>query len=323
MTDSVTWVIGNANVDLISYLAVLPEPGQTVMSDNFTIGMGGKGANQAVAASRGGGNVAFIGRVGTDSFGDFVRTNLQRETMDLSRLETVEGSSGVANIYVDQSGANQIAVFPGASAHLTPQVAIEALAKISSHDFLVSQLEINQETVLEALRVAHEAGATTVLNIAPYAPLLPGILDNTTWLIANELELRDLLHNREISNTLDLSNVARIPDQIQEWVTALECNLVVTLGDKGAIGCVGGVEPFWFQPEPVDAIDTVGAGDCFVGFFVAFLQQGLPWQKALAGGVIAASESVQIAGAQDSFPASTRADAIVSKARDQSLEERG
>jgi ribokinase len=321
MTQSVTWVIGNANVDLTSYLAVLPEPGQTVMSDDFTIGMGGKGANQAVAASRAGGSVAFIGRVGTDSFGDFVRNNLLLEHMDLSRLETVRGSSGVANIYVDRSGANQIAVFPGASAHLTPQVAKEALGTIASNDYLVSQLEIDQETVLEALRAAREAGATTVLNIAPYAPLLPGILDNTTWLIANELELRDLLQDRGLSNTLDLTNVNRIPDQIQEWVTSLGCNLVVTLGDKGAIGCVEGVEPFWFQPGPVDAIDTVGAGDCFVGFFVAFLQQRLPWQKALAGGVIAASESVQAAGAQESFPEHTRAEAIFQKAREQRLED--
>ncbi len=314
MAASVTWVIGNANVDLTSYLAVLPEPGQTVMSDNFTIGMGGKGANQAVAASRAGGNVAFVGRVGTDSFGDFVRNNLQREEMDLSRLETVEGSSGVANIYVDRSGANQIAVYPGASAHLTPLVAQEALGTIASTDYLVSQLEIDQGTVLEALRAGREAGATTVLNIAPYAPLLPGILDNTSWVIANELELRDLLHDRGLANTLDLANVTGIPGEIQEWVRALGCNLVVTLGDKGAIGCVDGVEPLWFEPDPVDALDTVGAGDCFVGFFVAFLQQGLPWQKALAGGVIAASESVQIPGAQDSYPRNSEASEIQEKA---------
>ena len=308
------WVIGNANIDLTSYLARLPEPGETVLCDDFTIGMGGKGANQAVAAARAGGHVAFIGRVGTDSFGDLVLETLGQETMDISHLTAVEGPTGVANIYVDKAGANQIAVFPGASAHLTPPVARESLHDITPSDYLVSQLEIDQHTVLEALLAAGNQGATTVLNTAPYAPLLPGILENTTWLIANELELSDLIQDRGLSSTLDPPDITRLPHHMNEWVTALGCNLVVTLGESGAIGCVSGEQPFWFTPDPVEALDTVGAGDCFVGFFVAFLQRGMPWQHALAGGVLAASDSVGTAGAQDSYPRGSRVAEIIAKA---------
>lgn len=314
MAASRVWVIGNANVDLTSYLPALPEPGQTVLCDDFTIGMGGKGANQAVAASRAGGHVAFVGRVGTDSFGDLVVDTLGQETMDISHLTAVEGPTGVANIYVDKAGANQIAVFPGASAQLTPEVAHTSLAPISGEDYLVSQLEIDQNTVLEALRTARQAGATTLLNTAPSAPLQPGILENTTWLIANELEIRDLLHHTGLSNKLTSITLEVIRAQISAWAKSLGCNLIITVGEHGAIGCVPGQQPFGFTPEPVAALDTVGAGDCFVGFFVAFLQQGLPWQQALAGGVLAASESVSAAGAQDSYPQGSTVAEILTRA---------
>lgn len=315
MSASRMWVMGNANVDLTSYLPTLPESGQTVLCDDFTIGMGGKGANQAVAASRAGGTVAFVGRVGTDSFGTMVLDTLGREDMDISQLTAVAGPTGVANIYVDKTGANQIAVFLGASAHLTPEAAHASLSTISGDDYLVSQLEIDQNTVLEALRTARKAGATTVLNTAPYAPLQPGILENTTWLVANEVEIRDLLHRSGLSEKINSIDLEAIPDQINAWAVALGCNLVITVGERGAIGCVLGEEPFGFAPDSVHAVDTVGAGDCFVGFFAAFLQQGLPWRNALAGGVLAASESVQKLGAQVSYPEGEAARVLLETAR--------
>lgn len=315
MAASQMWVIGNANVDLTSYLPTLPEPGQTVLCDDFTIGMGGKGANQAVAASRAGGTVAFVGRVGTDSFGTTVLDTLGQEAMDISHLTVVEGQTGVANIYVDRTGANQIAVFLGASAHLTPEAARTSLASITGEDYLVSQLEIDQNTVLEALRTARKAGATTVLNTAPYAPLGPGIIENTTWLIANEVEIRDLLRHTGLSEQTNSPDLEAIPGQINSWAESLGCNVVITVGEHGAIGCVAGEEPFRFAPKHVDAVDTVGAGDCFVGFFTAFLQQGLPWRNALAGGVLAASESVQKLGAQVSYPEGDAAHALLDTAK--------
>jgi ribokinase len=167
--------------------------------------------------------------------------------------------------------------------------------------YLVSQLEISHEAVLAALQAAKEAGATTVLNIAPYSAMEPGILENTDWLIANEGEIDALVR----AHGLPLST-ALTPEALQvalpQWAEALGCNIVVTLGEQGAIGYVPGEEPCWYSTPPVTALDTVGAGDCFVGYFVALLDQGLTWQQALAGGVIAASESVQRAGAQSSYP---------------------
>lgn len=295
-------VIGNANVDLTTYVTAVPEEGETVIGHDFTIGMGGKGANQAVAASRAGGNVSFIGRIGEDAFGDLVWEHLHKEGLALDHLERIPGKSGVASIYVDQAGANRIAVFPGASGTIDGTISRAAVLAHTNPRYLVSQLEISQEAVLGALEAAKQSGATTVLNTAPYAPLLPGIVENTDWLIANEIEMEDIVVSRGLSSPASFTDVSDIAPVLPAWAQHLGCNLVVTLGDKGAIACDVGGETYSYSPEPVTAIDTVGAGDCFVGFFVAFLDAGLTWQEALTGGVLAATESVQKPGAQSSYP---------------------
>ncbi|MDA9117023.1 ribokinase, partial [Pontimonas sp.] len=299
-------VIGNANVDLTTYLERSPGEGETVLGHDFTLGMGGKGANQAVAAARAGASVSFIGRIGEDFFGDQVQASLTKEGLDLQHMGRVETHTAIASIYVEDSGANRIAVYPGASATLAPSDAVSAMTSFPDAHYLVSQLEINQEVVLAALESAREAKLTTILNIAPYAPLIPGIVDNTTWLIANEVELEGLLGHHGGSVEISEMPLADIEHQISRWSRTISCHLIVTLGSRGAIGCVEDTV-FSFEGDPVTATDTVGAGDCFVGYFVALLDQGLPWQQALAGGVIAAGESVERAGAQSSYP--DRADA--------------
>jgi ribokinase len=304
MSQSSIVVIGNANVDLTTYVDSAPEEGETVIGHDFSIGMGGKGANQAVAAARAGGSVSFIGRVGDDVFGRQVIDSLSREGLDLKNLQQIPGKSGIASIYVDSAGANRIAVYPGASGTIDKEVARVALGNLANIDYLVSQLEISQTAVLAALETAHEQGAITLLNIAPYAPLVPGILENTDWLIANEGELGALLQAHGLTASKDMSPQSLLA-ALSQWSDAVGCNIVVTLGEHGAVGHVLGEEPFWYVTPPVTAIDTVGAGDCFVGYFVAFLSQGLGWQQALAGGVLAASESVQRAGAQSSYPDET------------------
>jgi ribokinase len=295
-------VIGNANVDLTTYVNHAPAEGETVLGHDFSIGMGGKGANQAVAAARASGDVSFIGRVGDDAFGALVLETLGGEGLDLTHLEQIPGKSGVASIYVDSTGSNRIAVFTGASGTLDADLARSAINAHPDIRFLVSQLEISQEAVLAALEGAQEKGATTVLNIAPYAPLLPGILSHTDWLIANEVEMAGLLSDVGLV-VGDLSITPEsLAAELSGWAGSLGCNVIVTLGEQGAIGCEAGGEPFWYSADPVSARDTVGAGDCFVGYFVAFLYAGLTWKQALAGGVLAASESVTRAGAQSSYP---------------------
>jgi ribokinase len=145
-----------------------------------------------------------------------------------------------------------------------------------------------------------------VLNTAPYAPLIPGITANTDWLIANEVEMEGILAEAGIDATVDASP-AELESSIPEWSAALGCNLVVTLGSKGAVGFAPDDGAFFAEAPVVSAVDTVGAGDCFVGYFVSLMSHGHHWQGALQGAVSAASESVQKPGAQSSYPARTEA----------------
>ena len=294
-------VLGNANVDLTTYVEHAPAEGETVIGHDFTIGMGGKGANQAVAAARAGSEVAFIGRRGDDAFGDLIHSSLSAEGLHLEHLGQVSGPSGNATIYVEDNGANRIAVFPGASATLTPNDVTAAVKSLSGARYFVSQLEMTQEIVLTGLRAAGAEGMIRILNTAPYSPLIPGIAENTDWLIANEVEVEGLLGAVGVKAGLE-GTVSDLESEIPSWATALDCNLVVTLGSKGALGCVAGEPPFFTEAPMVTAVDTVGAGDCFVGYFVSLMSKGHTWQESLQGAVVAASESVQKAGAQSSYP---------------------
>jgi len=300
-------VLGNANVDLTTYVDHAPAEGETVIGRDFSIGMGGKGANQAVAASRAGSEVAFIGSRGDDSFGDLIYSSLSDEELHLDHLLQVPGPSGNASIHVDASGANRIAVFLGASATLSATATEQAVESLSGARYFVAQLEVHQEVVLAGLRAAGEQDMTRVLNTAPYSPLIPGIQDNTDWLIANEIELEGLLGDTGIVTGLDVP-VAQLESEIPSWAKALGCNLVVTLGSIGALGCeLDGITSFAAAPA-VKAVDTVGAGDCFVGYFVSLMSAGTSWEQALQGATAAASESVKKAGAQSSYPAREEAE---------------
>jgi ribokinase len=306
-------VIGNANVDLTTYVTNAPERGETVIGTGFSIGMGGKGANQAVAAARAGAQVAFIGRIGEDAFGDMVLDALTGEGLDLEHLARVPVPSSVASIYVESGGANRIAVFSGASATLTGP---DAGAIVSAHTglkILVSQIEIDLGVAAAALAAAHNLGATTILNTAPARVLPPEVLANTTWLIANEVEIATVLGG--VGLQLEAApELGEILGNIHHWAAALGCNLVVTAGEHGAVGYHEGSEVFHYRTDPVVAEDTVGAGDCCVGYFAALLSEGLTWQQALAGGVIAASDSVTRVGAQSSYPAKNQAATIQAQA---------
>lgn len=294
-------VIGNANVDLTTYVTNAPERGETVIGTGFSIGMGGKGANQAVAAARAGAHVAFIGRVGEDAFGDMVLEALTGEGLDLEHLARVPVPSSVASIYVESGGANRIAVFSGASGTLDGDGARAIVSAQTNLKILVSQLEIDVSVAAEALAAARELGATTILNTAPASVLSADILANTTWLIANEVEIATVLAG--VGLQLDAApELSDILANIGTWANALGCNVVVTAGEHGAVGYQEGFDVFHCRTDPVVAEDTVGAGDCCVGYFAALLSEGLPWQQALAGGVIAAGDSVTRAGAQSSYP---------------------
>ncbi len=302
-------VLGNANVDLTTYVERAPNDGETVIGRDFTVGMGGKGANQAVAVARAGGDVAFIGRLGDDSFGDLMWEGLSGEGLDLTHLVRVPGPSGVASISVDPLGTNRIAVFLGASTTLTPDDAKGAITEFSGATILVSQLELGYDVVLAGLHTARSIGLTTILNTAPYRALTPDVLEATDWLIANEVEAEELLRDFGLDSDFVLDR-EHVLSSITAWAESLGTNLIVTLGELGAVGVAMGQAPYVSKAPAVDAIDTVGAGDCFVGFFAALLDGGFSWQQAIDGAVIAASHSVQHPGAQSSYPSRVAADEI-------------
>lgn len=301
-------VLGNTNVDLTAYLPHEIEEGETLIAKDFKIGLGGKGANQAVAAQRGGGRVSFIGRVGTDSFGDLMLEGLSKEDLDLTNVEKGPGDSANATIWVQENGANRIAVFLGESANMDPQDVSKSVSSHTSAKYYISQLELSHQVVIAGLKAAKKLDLITILNIAPYSPVGSEMLQDTDWLIANEVEIDALLESKGLKLPENIS-IDGLKQLLPSWSNALGVNLIVTLGSSGAIGATEAGEAVFVEAPKVEAVDTVGAGDCFVGFFVAALNKGLDWEKAIHLGVVAASESVQKPGAQASYPYSAELNA--------------
>lgn len=297
-------VLGNTNVDLTAYLPHEIEEGETLIAKDFKIGLGGKGANQAVAAQRGGGRVSFIGRVGTDSFGALMLDGLSKEDLDLTNVEQGPGDSANATIWVQENGANRIAVFLGESANIDPQHVSKSVSSHNSAKYYISQLELSNQVVVAGLKAAKKLDLITVLNIAPYSPVDSEMLRDTDWLIANEVEIDALLESKGLKLPENIS-LDGFKELLPSWSNTLGVNLIVTLGSSGAIGATQASDAVFVEAPKVEAMDTVGAGDCFVGFFVAALNRGLDWEKAIHMGVMAASKSVQKPGAQASYPYSS------------------
>lgn len=284
-------VLGSLNMDLVVRAPRLPVAGETVLGGPFGRFPGGKGANQALAAARLGGEVALIGRVGDDDDGKQLRAGLEAEGVDVERVRAVpDGATGVALITVDERGENTIVVAPGANA-LVPADALDgAVAR-----WLVVQLEIPIGGVARALRTARDAGTATLLNAAPAADLGPDVLRAVDVLVVNQGEAARLAGRPETT----------APDQLARALCAIGCGTaVVTLGADGAIAFDGQRE--LRQPAfPVAAIDAVAAGDAFVGALAVCLDRGLPLDEALRFACAAGALATTRAGAQPSLPTRT------------------
>jgi ribokinase len=283
-------VVGSCNIDLVTYAARIPGPGETILGDRFGMGFGGKGANQAVMAARLGARVAMIGAVGDDLYAEMTLRNLLDQDVDAERVMRVRGSSGVAPIWVEADGTNRIIVVPGANARVDADAARAAVRSLAAVDVVVGQLEIPQAATRAAFEAARERGATTVLNPAPATMLEDELLALTDWLVPNELELEALAGGPVAGD-----------DAILEEAKGLRAGLVVTLGSRGAAVAWGGA--LTRLPAPaVTAIDTTGAGDAFVGAFAVGLAIGFSPLDAARLGIACATDSVQRPGAQASFP---------------------
>ena len=296
-------VVGSTMMDMIAYVKRAPSAGETVIGDSFSLGFGGKGANQAVMSSRFGANVKMINTLGDDVFGETTLKNFQAQGIDTKYVNRVPGASGVAPIWVEEDGSNRIICVPGTNFAMTVPQVQSALSEISEIDILVGQLEIRQEVTAAAFAAARARGITTILNPAPFAPLSPELLKNVDWLIPNETEFAGL------------DKSARAPESdevIIDLARTLGCKLVVTLGEKGA-AFVEGDKVLRVPAPAVNAIDTTGAGDAFVGAFAVGLGLGFEPAKAIKLGCASASLSVTRKGTQSSYPSRDEAVRLLSQ----------
>lgn len=277
-------VIGSTMMDLTVYADVLPAPGETRFGNAFTTGFGGKGANQAVMAARTGAKVSMITGIGSDGFGDACMKNFEENKLSTDSVKKFETHTGVAHIWVDGEGQNRISIVPGANFKLTPAIAIEEVKKLKGVSVLIGQCEIPQEVTLAAFKTAKELGITTILNPAPYQPLSDELLKATDWLIPNEIEYEEI-GNEKIYG-----------------------RLLITLGGDGAELHKEDGTKVRFNTEKVTAVDTTGAGDCFIGSFAAAIASGASEESAVKFGMSCATKSVTRKGAQSSYPAKDEID---------------
>ncbi|NDB08277.1 MAG: ribokinase [Actinobacteria bacterium] len=295
-------VVGSTMMDMIAYVKRAPSSGETVIGDSFSLGFGGKGANQAVMASRFGAKVKMINTLGDDVFGETTLKNFAEQGIDTKYVNRVPGASGVAPIWVEEDGSNRIICVPGTNFAMTVPQVQSALSEISEIDILVGQLEIRQEVTAAAFAAARTRGITTILNPAPFAPLTSDLLANSDWIIPNETEFAGL------------DESGRAPDSdsvILDLARSLGCKLVVTLGAKGAAFVENG-EVVRIPAPSVNAIDTTGAGDAFVGAFAVGLGLGYEPAKAVKLGCASASLSVTRKGTQSSYPSRDEAEKLLS-----------
>lgn len=288
-------VIGSCNTDMVINMERLPLPGETIIGGNFFMNAGGKGANQAVAAARLGGNVSFMAKVGNDHFGSRSIEQYKAEGVNVEHI-TVDNDqpSGVALIMVDSHGENCIAVASGANALLLPADVERAKEMIEQGDIVLMQLETPMETVEYAAHLAHKKGKKVILNPAPAMSLSDVLLGDLYMLIANETET-EFLTGVKIT---DMESVCRAADVISDKGVK---NVVITLGSKGAF--VKENDTYHKVPAiKVKAVDATAAGDTFCGALCVALAERKGILEAVEFANKCASVTVTRMGAQSSLP---------------------
>jgi ribokinase len=293
-------VVGSINMDLVARASQIPRPGQSIIGTGFDTTPGGKGANQAVAAARLGYPVQMVGAVGDDVFGQALLDNLTGAGVGTAAVERVAGPSGVATILVAENGENSIVVVPGANGKVD-SASVDAQAElIRSAGMVLCQLELPLETVSRVLALCAEAGVPVMLDPAPAAPLPDAIWSLVAWCTPNETEA-----------AFYLGTDSKPEEAAKQLMDRGVRGLALKRGGDGAYVAVAGGKAAWVRPFHVQAVDTVGAGDCFNGAFaVALLEGNDPWAAARFASA-AAAISVTRKGAQASMPAGNEVDAFL------------
>lgn len=286
-------VVGSANMDVIARVPRLPERGETVLGTNLARAPGGKGANQAVAAARAGGEVVFVGRVGDDTNGAGLTQSLRLAGVSVDYL-TIDprAPTGTALITVDDHGENSIVVIPGANSHVSFDDLERAQAAIEASGLVALQLEIPLETVVRAAQLAASAYRRVLLNASPARILDQSLLELVDILVVNEQEVAMV---SGMGSPVDPAAAARF---------VLDCGtktVVVTLGERGAV-IVTPEQEVDIPAFEVEALDSTGAGDAFAGNLATALDRGKTLEDAVRFASAAAALSVQVEGAQPSMP---------------------
>ena len=281
-------VIGSSNIDQIAYTKNIPADGETLFGDSFQMGFGGKGANQAVMAGLLGADVYMITCLGDDVYKEMTINNYEANNVNTDYIQLVKGASGVAPIWVDATGQNRIIVIPGANNEIDAQKAISSIEEIGDISVLVGQCEIPMEVNHEVFQYAKSNSVTTIFNPAPAKKLEREFLEHISWLIPNENEF-ELISGMEPND-----------DNFLKFNEEIPCNLIVTLGEKGAV-LVDENKSHYFDAPSVNAIDTTGAGDSFIGTFAYELSESNPPESCIKKAVEKASQSVTKKGTQSSY----------------------
>ena len=288
-------VVGSVTMDMVTCTPQIPRTGQTVIGTSFFTTPGGKGANQAVAASRLGYPVQFIGHVGDDVYGPQLIRSLSNAGVDTSFLMPVPGSSGLAPIFLAENGQNAIVVVPGANGRVEPAYVDQHIDVIRNAGMVLLQLEIPLQTIAHTLTLCAELDVPVMLDPAPAAPLTDSIWKHVAWFTPNETEAAFYLDDNSA------------PESVAQHLLDRGLSAVaLKRGSEGAYVATSDGNSGWAKPYPVNAIDTVAAGDCFNGAFAIALLEGKEPLQAARFACAASAISVTRRGAQASMP--TRAD---------------
>lgn len=298
-------VVGSINADLTVFGSPLPRPGETVTVDGFSLVLGGKGANQAIAASRAGAAVWMIGAVGDDLFRELMVSGLTREGVDVSAVAVTEGPTGIAHIRVDTgTGENEIAIVPNANASLTPhrvEAAVRGLA--GQIGVVLTQLEIPVATVVRLAQVCRELGLSLVLDPAPAVALPDDVWPGVTIVKPNETEA-------EVLTGVAVTDRSSGEQACRWFLDRGVQTVIITRAGRGALVAHGDrvKELPAFSVVPVD---TTAAGDAFAGALAASLAGGDPLDAGVRRGLAAGALATTVRGASPSLPTAAQVDELL------------
>jgi ribokinase len=296
-------VLGSVNMDIVITTGRMPKVGETIIGDQIDYFVGGKGANQAVAAARFGGKTTFLGKIGQDTFGEKVYQHLSEEQLDVRSVAQEKNIfTGIASIFKLPQD-NCITVISGANELVDREYVDQVAHQIIESDVLLVQIEIPVETLQYALQLAKENGVTTLLNPAPYHDIVGELLPNVDILTPNETEFAALIGKELIPE-------AEMEETILAWQQTHTTRLIVTRGSQG-VSFVESDKLVTVPSSKVPVVDTTGAGDTFNGILAAALSEGMSFKEAVILANRGAGLSVQKLGAQTGMP--TRAAVIASE----------